>query len=304
MDPTEERGASRERPPTIYRVRRRRSGAVVVLIAALLVIGFTVASRLGDGDGSGESASAPGGGEPDEKDGEGRSAAPPVRRIETLKVGRGAQAAVIVRLAGTSGPAPGVVLMHGWALGPAEYGAWARHLARGRSTVILPEYQVAGVTSPSEALQNTVAGVRAALRRVPVMPDKLVVAGHSAGAALAADYAAVAGREGLPAPRAIFAVYPGRAIRGYAGGVPTADLGGIPPDTRLVALASATDTVVGQTPARELVEAATQIDRAQRSVQVVDRPGAGDHFAPTRSDPAARSAFWRPLDRLIAEVSR
>ena len=48
-----------------------------------------------------------------------------------------------------------------------------------------------------------------------------MIAGHSVGGALAADYAAVAAFEGLPAPAAVFSVYPGRKLRHLAVPIPT-----------------------------------------------------------------------------------
>ena len=54
----------------------------------------------------------------------------------------------------------------------------------------------------SRLLPDAIAGIRAALADVQLAPGRLVVAGHSAGAALAADYAAVAGQSGLPEPAA------------------------------------------------------------------------------------------------------
>lgn len=294
----------------VYRTRRRRFGAGLllavagILAAAAVTIGRGGEEQAGDAGARKGTVSEPVRRETEESPADRRPGPPPVRRVETLIVGSGAKAAVIVRPAGLEDPSPAVILLHGWDIGPANYGAWARHLARRRNTVILPEYQVPSVTPPSATLESAIAGVRAAFERVPVDPAAVVVAGHSAGAALAADYAAVAKERGLPAPRAVFAVYPGRAIRGYSTGIPATDLRGIPSGTRLMVLAGAADTVVGEGPAREMYGAAAQLGQDLRSFQLVTTPGAGDHFAPTRADAAARAAFWGPLDRLVAEVQR
>lgn len=220
--------------------------------------------------------------------------------LERISVGRGARGATIVREQGTEGGTL-VILLHGWKVAaPGDYRAWASHLARGGRTVVLPRYQGAS-TSPNEVLGNALAGVRSALRVVG-MPSAMVVAGHSAGAALAADYAGSAEAEGLPVPDAVFAVYPGRAILGYPEGIPAVDPSRIDPSTRLVALSSPTDTVVGELPAADLLSGAVNVPANRKRLIIVTSPRAGDHYAPSGSDSAVRKAFWAPLDRLIGLV--
>ena len=228
--------------------------------------------------------------------------APAERPIERIRAGRGARSADIFRQRGLGGPRPWVLLIHGWGLAARDYAPWARHLARLGNTVVMPRYQLDEHSDPGRSLDDALAGIRAALRIAPVAPRSLVAAGHSAGGALAADYAAVSGRLGLPRPRAVYAVYPGRAILGYPGGIPPADASAIAPGTAIVALAGAADTVVGQAPARELLAAATRVRPARRKYILVRGRKVADHYAPTRSSRVARRAFWRPLDELIGLV--
>jgi dienelactone hydrolase len=136
--------------------------------------------------------------------------------------------------------------------------------------------------------------VRAALRRAPVDERSLVVAGHSAGGALAADYAAGAEDAGLPPPVAVFAAYPGRRIGGLPGLV--TERGPAPRGVEVVALAGARDEVVGSAFARRIA----RLGRG-RLVRVAD-PAVADHLGPQRPGAAARRAFWAPLDRLIARA--
>lgn len=131
------------------------------------------------------------------------------------------------------------------------------------------------------------------------MDGSLVVAGHSAGAALAADYAATSGRTRLPVPVAIYALYPGRKILGYPAGIPQVDPARIRARTELIAMAGAADVVVGQAPARQLVADATAVPAAQKRYLLVQRAGVADHYGPTRSTRLARTVFWARLDRLI-----
>ena len=206
-----------------------------------------------------------------------------------------------MRRAGAQGPQPVVIFLHGWGFTQrSAYRGWIRHLAALGNTVIVPRYQRDSREDPRRVRSHALAGIRQALRRAPAKPGTLVVAGHSAGGALAADYAAVAGSLRLPRPVALFSVYPGRRILGYPGGIPEADPRRIPPTTRIVALAGALDAVVGEEPARSLVARATQVLRAWRRLVRVTTTAAADHLAPTRDDLAARRAFWRRLDRLIA----
>ena len=223
----------------------------------------------------------------------------PSSKIERIVVGTGPRAAVVVRRSDAP-PQPAVIFLHGWKLlGRDAYRGWYDHLARRGLTVIAPRYQLRRGTPPEDALENALAGVRAALRRVPVSGGRVTVAGHSAGGVLAADYAAVAAAEGLPRARSVLIVYPGSAIRGSATGIPSTDLSQIPADTRLVVMASPADPVVGDVPARTIYESATAIPPERRTFVSVDDPRASDHFAPAVSSRTARTVFWRRLDRLV-----
>lgn len=214
-------------------------------------------------------------------------------------VGQGAGSALVVRRARPARQR-GVVFLHGWRLvGRRAYRAWLDHIAAHGATVIAPRYQSRQEALPAAALANALAGVRSALRRFPVRAGGVTVVGHSAGGALAVDYAAVAASERVPPARAVLAIYPGRAIRGSAGGIPSQNLSQIPSATRLVAMASATDDVVGDGPAREIVAQATSIPPDRRFLLPVRSSRAADHFAPTQDTRAARAIFWRQLDRLM-----
>ena len=194
-----------------------------------------------------------------------------------------------------------MLFLHGWGLTHvADYRRWLWHLAKRGNVVIFPRYQRDEHSNPGRARHDALAGLGAAFRRVAIDRRSFVVAGHSAGAAMAADYAAIAGQRGLPRPVAVFAVYPGRAILGYPAGIPPADYRRIAASTRLIVLAGARDAVVGQAPARGIVAAARRVPHRDRRYVLVRDPRVADHYAPTRSDPAARRAFWRRLDSLIA----
>ena len=236
--------------------------------------------------------------------GKGPARAPAKPALERLAVGRGAQAAAVYHLRG-AGPRPAIVFLHGWGLkGPRAYRPWLEHLVRKGSTVIVPRYQTSLRSPPDRALANVVAGIRAAVRRVAIRPDGLVLAGHSAGAALAADLAAGASRLGLATPAAMLLMYPGRAIRGFPAGIPPRDLSSIDPATATVVVASTVDRVVGDGPARQLH--ATLAANGLRDLELLEVTGPvlGEHFAPARPDASTRRYFWRLLDRLVGRVRR
>jgi dienelactone hydrolase len=215
------------------------------------------------------------------------------RGIERIDVGRGSASAVVYRPRNGARRPPGVLFLHGWgATDPVAYGRWIAHLVDAGNEVIYPRYQRNADSRPDEALRAAEAGFGAAVAAAPVRPRSLVVVGHSAGGALAADYAA---DPGVPRPRAVFAVFPGRRAASIDGEIPRARTP-IPRGVRVVALGGARDTVVGTRWARE-------IGRSGRYVLVTD-PLAADHAAPQRFDAHARRAFWAPLDRLIARARR
>jgi pimeloyl-ACP methyl ester carboxylesterase len=199
------------------------------------------------------------------------------------------------------GTLPVVVFLHGWgAPTPDFYRPWLEHLARRGSAVVYPHYQESFIEPPAQALGNVLAGIRLALGRPRLDTGSLVVAGHSAGGALAADYAAIASTSGLPPPRAVMPVYPGRRLPRLPRGLPEIPPERIPATTQIEALASREDGIVGTETAREIVSGAVRVPRERRRLVLVTDPAADDHQAPLRANPAAREAFWVPLDRLIA----
>lgn len=214
--------------------------------------------------------------------------------------GKGAQGAWIFRRKGATKD-PVLLFLHGWtAVNPELYGPWLTHLVREGSTVVYPVYQDAPFLAPNVAFAGVVAGVRAAVSEAKLSRGGWIVAGHSAGAAMSADYAASAERLGLPPARAIFAAYPGRMVPGVPLRLPeAADPRGIPRSTRIVSLYGTDDQTVGDTTAKRIV-ARAQV-RDEQLVRV-DDPAVDDHLGPQRSGPATRRVFWRRLDALVVKA--
>jgi hypothetical protein len=276
---------------------RRRLLAAAAALGAVAVVAIVVAvSSGGEGDGrraGGMRAATPATGSA----AQGAAAQGP--SIERLVVGRGVRAATVLRPRGAGARTPVVVFLHGWtAVDPALYGPWLDHLAAGGATVVYPAYQQAPFVDVRTPLRNVRSAVRAALRRIG-RHGPLVAAGHSAGGALAADLAASAARARLPVPRAVYAVYPGRSLRGFPLRLSGPSLSRIPPRVRILALASPTDEVVGTATARAIVRQARRVPRARRTLRIIRSRVVGDHLAPQRSGAPEQRTFWRPLDRLL-----
>jgi acetyl esterase/lipase len=215
-------------------------------------------------------------------------------------VGQGATGASIFRRAGGDAGAVGpvVVLLHGWTrTDPGIYAPWIGHLVRGGATVIFPTYQQPPYLDTVRPLANTLAALAIALREVPIARGRLVVAGYSAGGALAADLAASALAARLPAPAAVLSIYPGRSLPGIPLRIPAVSASAIPAGTRLVILAGERDRLAGSRVARQIARTAT---RARVTLRTVRDDAVDGHRAPERTSAAARRAFWRPLDQLIA----
>jgi acetyl esterase/lipase len=236
-----------------------------------------------------------GGGDEQEDRGAERRGDPAAPR--SYVVGRGASSATVFVPRGGDRGRVAVVFLHGWgATRPETYGPWIRHLVGRGHVVIHPRYQDSILTPPPETLPNAVVGVRSAL--TGLRPRAVVAVGHSAGGALAADLAAVAAAARLPAPAAVLSLYPGRGLAGFDARLPPADLGAIPPGTRVDVLAGADDATVGTRYAREIARDAT---RADVTYTLIEDPAVSDHLGPQRADAASRRTFWRRLDALISE---
>ncbi|GEP05081.1 alpha/beta hydrolase fold domain-containing protein [Methylobacterium oxalidis] len=171
-----------------------------------------------------------------------------------------------------SGPAPAegrpvVVFLHAWgAPNPQSYGGWIDHLAREGNLVLFPRFQEVNRTRPADATANVESLVKAALAELASDPDgkpdpkRVAIIGHLAGAPLAANVAAAAGEQGLPAPKLVFAVMPGGiASNPKSRGIPLKDLASIPADTLVV-------TVIGDKDARAADAAARRILREASAV--------------------------------------
>ena len=190
--------------------------------------------------------------------------------------------------------APLIVFNHGWlGMEPAAYLGWLHHLVRRGNIVVFPRWQATVLTAPWTFTRNAITALKLALAELKrtghVTPDleKLAVVGHSAGGAITADMAALAATEGLPKPKAVMIVQPGRGIRSANSPLfPPADYLKIPADTLLLVVVGADDLVVGDFTARDIFGKVAQIPADRKGYIIVqtdrhgDPPLLADHISP------------------------
>jgi acetyl esterase/lipase len=114
--------------------------------------------------------------------------------------------------------APLIVFNHGWgATTPTFYQAWINHLVRQGYIVIYPRYQQDIFTPSDNFTANSLQATQDALRILQsgdhVRPelDKFAIVGHSVGGLITVNLAALSKEKGLPEPKAVFAVEPGKS---------------------------------------------------------------------------------------------
>jgi dienelactone hydrolase len=183
-------------------------------------------------------------------------------------IGTASSASFVFHAAGTPAePRPVVVLLHAWgAVNPQIYGGLIDHLARKGYLVLWPRFQELGKTRPGDATANAVTLVKeafAALGEDPAArPDtaRVAVVGHSAGAAVAANIAALAKAEGLPVPKLVLALMPGGvATDPKSRGIVLADLGQIDPATLFITMSPDRDHLPADRTGRRLLKEAANV---------------------------------------------
>lgn len=189
--------------------------------------------------------------------------------------------------------APVVVFFHGWgAMDPRPYRAWIDHLVRRGNIVVYPRYQSSVLTSPKLFTANALTATKAALQRLEsdahVRPDalRLAATGHSVGGLLAANFAARAAAEGLPQPRAVMSVQPGRSWGPEPLTVPLDDLSAVASDTLLLVVVGDVDEITGDIDSRRIFRETTRVPAANKNYVILqsDRYGQppliAHHLAP------------------------
>jgi dienelactone hydrolase len=197
--------------------------------------------------------------------------------------------------------APVVVFNHGWnGFNPASYGAWIRHLVRRGNVVIYPKYQASALTPPRDITTNALVALQDALARLSTEPgrvrpdtNRFAIVGHSAGGILTMNLAARAAAHGLPIPKALMSVEPGRTWTGSeTTAIPLDALGNLPPATLLLVVVGDADATVRDVDGRKIFYGATGVPLDNKDFVTLrsDTYGTPDldatHLAPCAVDNA------------------
>ncbi|GJE55505.1 alpha/beta hydrolase fold domain-containing protein [Methylobacterium thuringiense] len=205
-----------------------------------------------------------------------------------------------------SGPAPAegrpvAVLLHAWgATNPRAYGGWIDHLARNGWLVLYPRFQELNRSRPSEATAKATGLLKSAFDTLAADADakpdtkRVALIGHLAGAPLAANLAASAQADGLPAPKLIYTVMPGGIARDTKSrGIALNDLAAIPADTLMVAVIGDKDARAADVASRRILRDASAVGSDRK---LLVRALSDDHGFPamtaTLSSPAGIDAAY------------
>ena len=227
----------------------------------------------------------------------------PAKATSEGPIGKGANGVWIYTPSGK--PKDVVVFFHGQGgpeeATPANHLPWIKHLVSRGSVVVYPRYEMSFEADPMPFVVNA---VREATKRVDV--DKLPVLslGYSRGGALAVEYGAVAGDEGVPVPDWIMSVFPAP----YGNQKHLIDLSSIRHFTELLILVGDRDQIVGTAGAAYLGQRLQRGGFPGENIEVEQVASHGsftaDHFAPMSTSPAAKNAFWRPADDVLDALDK
>lgn len=181
---------------------------------------------------------------------------------------------------------------------------WIDHLTRRGAVVVFPRFD------PHDPMTGVVTAVGSALSELegsghpPTDPARLVAVGHSFGAMLAVQYAAIAADQGLPVPIALMSTAPGW------GNLPRVleNTAAVPATTRLLVLVAEDDY---QAMALEIWARLDQIPADRKDFVVVQSDSHGappliaDHGMPATDvfgtlDALDWYGIWKWADALIA----
>jgi len=236
------------------------------------------------------------------------------QEVLAREYGAGAQAYWLFEPAQpTPASAPVIVFSHGWsAMNPHAYGAWIEHLVKRGSIVVYPVYQDNLRTPPRDFTPNAIAAVKDAIQRLQKEPghvkpelDKFALAGHSMGGVLSANMAALWAEAGLPKPRAVMCVEPGKTwgvVKAIA--ITLEDLSRIPKETLLISVVGDNDNIAGSTDAKRIFRESTQIPLENKNFVTLVSDAHGqpalraNHFAPVLSNALNYYGTWKLLDAL------
>ena len=195
--------------------------------------------------------------------------------------------------------APMIVFFHGlFGTAPMVYGRWIKHIVRKGNIVVFPVYQslFCGINDIVFS-KNAVISIKNAINTSETKPDldKIAFVGHSAGGFLSVNIAANATNYGIPTPKAIMCVAPGKSPM-----FRLRNLDQIDPDTLLLSLAGDRDMIVGRIDPKAIFNKTSQIANRNYILVNSDRGLSANHFAALTlcTDNIDYYAYWKLFDAL------
>jgi pimeloyl-ACP methyl ester carboxylesterase len=196
-----------------------------------------------------------------------------------------------------------VVLLHGLSRRTSlDFRPWLVHLAEQGDDAVFPLYEAE--PPAGDARDNALAGLQIALRRLGNPQVPIVLVGHSRGARLAAELAAVMPARHLKAS-AVVAIFPGQINPAFE---PPTDFAKLDPTLRIWIMVGEDDRGVGNAGALELFERLTTFGFPQQNiipVKVKSRPGfLATHMSVYDASDTAHRIFWGRVDRIVDDLTR
>lgn len=181
--------------------------------------------------------------------------------------------------------APLIVFLHGLnGTNPRAYAGWIEHIVKKGNILVYPKYQSRSSELEeytSHAIESLLDAIEELQSEDHVWPDleRFAIVGHSCGGMIAPNMAALAEESGLPVPRALMSVEPGKTT-------PLADLSLIPSDILLLTVVGDKDFIVGDEIAKKIFMDTPQVPLENKDfiTMVSERHGfsslTAGHFAP------------------------
>jgi hypothetical protein len=192
-----------------------------------------------------------------------------------------------------------VVFAHGWSTPlPSAWGPWLAHLRAGGSLIVYPRYLSGRGDTTQTAMIAFRSGVTTAFRRLRGLRVPILALGKSFGGAAVFAYAAQAGSWGVPPPQAVVSIFPA---------YPAGPLAAPPaPGIFTEILVGDADTVAGSGGANAFWRwLAPHPAASKRYVTIRSHAGfSATHDSPQLATPAARAAYWRLVDGVLARIRR
>ncbi|MGA2706783.1 MAG: alpha/beta hydrolase fold domain-containing protein [Steroidobacteraceae bacterium] len=201
-----------------------------------------------------------------------------------------------------------IVFNHGWgAMDPRIYQAWIDHIVERGNIVVYPLYQDSLRTAVTDFTPNAIAAVQDAIRTLQneaghVKPrlTEFAIVGHSMGGAISANMAALWKAQGLPLPRAILCVEPGKTWgKPLWATIKLADLSQIPADALLVTVTGDRDHLVRDIDAKRIFNESTQVPLANKNFVTLV---SDDHGQPALKASHAAPVAWAPMPEGTRQV--